>query len=54
MKSAVIETKNKVFIKNIPQLIFGRNTDNSFIRYLQLSLSALGESYSYDYLKLIN
>ncbi len=50
MKSVVIETNDKVFIENIPEMFFGKNTENTFIRSVQLALNALGESYSYDYL----
>ncbi len=50
MKSGTVETKDKVFIANIPQLKWGENTDNSFIRSAQLSLNALGEDYSYEFL----
>jgi hypothetical protein len=50
MKSRVIETKDKVFIENIPRLEWGRNTDNSFVRSVQLSLNALGENYTYEFL----
>jgi len=50
MKSEVIETKDKVYIGNIPRLEWAKNTDNSFIRSSQLTLNALGENYTYDFL----
>ena len=50
MQSNVLETNEKVFIDNIPRLKWGENTDNSFIRSVQLTLNALGEDYSYDFL----
>jgi len=50
MKSNIIELKDKVFIENIPRLEWGKNTENSFIRSVQLTLNALGENYSYDFL----
>ena len=50
MKSGVVETKDKVFIDKIPRLKWGENTDNSFIRSAQLSLNALCENYSYEFL----
>ena len=50
MRSNVLETNEKVFIDNIPRLKWGENTDNSFIRSVQLTLNALGEDYSYDFL----
>jgi hypothetical protein len=50
MKSGVMETEDKVFIDNIPRLEWGKNTDNGFIRSTQLTLNALGENYSYDFL----
>jgi len=54
MKSEVVETDYKVFIDKIPQLKWAEDTDNSFIRSAQLTLSALGENYSYDYLMCIS
>jgi len=50
MKSKVVETKDKGFIDKIPQLKWGENTENSFIRSTQLTLNALGENYSYEFL----
>lgn len=50
MKTKLIETKDKVFIENIPRLEWGKNTDNSFVRSVQLSLNALGENYTYEFL----
>jgi len=50
MKPGVVETEDKVFIDRIPQLKWGENSDNSFIRSAQLSLNALGEDYSYEFL----
>lgn len=50
MKSNVIETEGKVFIDKVPRLKWGENTENSFIRSAQLSLNAIGENYSYDFL----
>ncbi|NNG27904.1 MAG: hypothetical protein HKM87_10285 [Ignavibacteriaceae bacterium] len=50
MNSGVIETKDKIFIDKIPQLKWGENTENSFIRSTQLTLNALSENYSYDFL----
>lgn len=50
MKSGVAETKDEIFIDKIPRLKWGENVDNSFIRSAQLSLNALGESCSYEYL----
>jgi len=50
MKSEVVQTKDKVFIDKIPRLMWGENTDNSFIRSAQLALNALGENYSYEFL----
>jgi hypothetical protein len=50
MKPGVVETKNKVFIDKIPRLTGGEYTDNSFIRSTQLSLNALGENYTYEFL----
>lgn len=50
MKSNVKELKDKVFIENIPRLVWGRNTDNSFIRSTQLTLNSFGENYTYDFL----
>lgn len=50
MKAALVETADSVFIENIPRLAFGKNRDNSFVRSSQLSLNALGEDYSYDFL----
>ena len=50
MNSKVVETEDKVFIDKIPQLKWGENADNSFIRSAQLTLNALGEKYSYDFL----
>ena len=50
MKSGVVETEEKVFIDKIPQLKWAEGTDNSFIRSAQLTLNALGENYSYEFL----
>ncbi|MBL7128743.1 MAG: hypothetical protein ISS16_07135 [Ignavibacteria bacterium] len=50
MKSNIVETKDKVFINKVPRLKWGENTENSFIRSAQLSLNAIGENYSYDFL----
>ena len=50
MKSKVKELKDKVFIESVPRLIWGMNTDNSFVRSTQLTLNSLGENYSYDFL----
>jgi len=50
MKSEVVETEDKVFIDKIPQLKWAEGTDNSFVRAAQLTLNALGEDYSYEYL----
>jgi len=50
MKSKVIETKEKVFIENIPRMEWGKNTDISFIKSTQLALNSLGENYSYEHL----
>ncbi len=50
MNSEIIETKDKVFINQIPRLEWAKETDNSFIRSSQLSLNALGENYSYEFL----
>lgn len=50
MRTGVVETKKKVFIDNIPQLKWGDNADNSFIRSAQLSLNKLGENYTYEFL----
>ena len=50
MNSGVVETENKVFTDKIPQLKWGENTENSFIRSTQLTLNALGENYSYEFL----
>ena len=50
VKSKIIEQKDKVFIDNIPPLRWHENTDNCFIRSSQLTLNALGENYSYDFL----
>ena len=50
MKSRVVETEEKVFIDKIPQLKWAEGTDNSFIRSTQLTLNALGENYSYEFL----
>jgi hypothetical protein len=50
MKSGVVETIDKVFIDKIPRLKWGENTENSFIRSAQLTLNALGENYSYEFL----
>ncbi len=50
MKSRVVETEEKVFIDKIPQLKWAEGTDNSFIRSAQLTLNALGENYSYEFL----
>jgi hypothetical protein len=50
MKPRVVESEDKVFIDKIPQLKWGENSDNSFIRSSQLTLNALGENYSYEFL----
>jgi len=50
MKSKVVETEDKVFIDKIPRLKWAENRDNSFIRSAQLTLNALGENYSYEFL----
>ena len=50
MNSELIETEEKKFIDGIPPMNYGENKDNTFVRSVQLSLNALGENYSYDYL----
>ena len=45
----VTETSESVFIENIPRLEWGRNMENTFIKSLQLTLNAMGEDISYDY-----
>jgi len=50
MSAKVIETHDKVFIDCIPRMKYGENMDNTFVRSAQLSLNALGENYTYDYL----
>jgi hypothetical protein len=50
MISEIIETDEKKFIDGIPPMKYGENKDNTFVRSVQLSLNALGENYSYDYL----
>lgn len=50
MASNLIKQKDKIFIDNIPALKWAQNRDNSFIRSAQLTLNAIGEDYSYDYL----
>jgi len=50
MKSELVETKDKIFINKFPRLKWGEHTENSFIRSAQLSLNALGDNYSYEFL----
>jgi hypothetical protein len=50
MESKITETKDKVFINNIPPMKYGEQMDNTFVRSMQLSLNAVGEKYSYDFL----
>ena len=50
MGAEITETKDKVFINNIPLMKYGEYMDNTFVRSMQLSLNALGEKYSYDFL----
>jgi hypothetical protein len=50
MKPGIVETADKVFIDKIPLLKWAEGTDNSFIRSTQLTLNALGENYSYEFL----
>ncbi len=46
----VTETSESVFIEDLPRLEWGRNMENTFIKSLQLTLNAMGEDISYDYL----
>jgi len=50
MPATLKETSNRVYIEGIPPMRYGEQMDNSFIRSVQLSLNALGEHYSYEYL----
>ena len=50
MKSKVVESEESVFIEKIPRLKWSENRDNSFIGSVHLSLNALGENYSYNFL----
>ena len=50
MKSWIIESEDKIFLDHIPRLEWGKSTENSFIRSTQLTLNALGDNYSYEYL----
>jgi hypothetical protein len=50
MASEIIETSERVYIGNIPPMRYGENMDNTFVRSVQLSLNALGEDYTYDFL----
>jgi len=48
--SQLAETKDMVFITELPPLEWGKHRDTSFVRSAQLALNALGENYSYDFL----
>jgi hypothetical protein len=50
MPATIKETSGNVYLEGIPPMRYGQHMDNSFIRSVQLSLNALGENYSYDYL----
>lgn len=44
------ETDDRVFIDYISSMKYGEQMDNTFVRSMQLSLNALGENLTYDYL----
>ena len=50
MAADIVETDDRIFIDDIPPMKYGENKDNAFIRSVQLSLNALGENFSYEYL----
>ena len=50
MKAQLTVAKDRVVIDNIPPLEWGKSTDTSFIRSAQLTLNALGENYTYEFL----
>ena len=50
MTPEIIEKEERKFIDGIPPMNYGEHKDNTFVRSVQLSLNALGENYSYDYL----
>lgn len=50
MAADIVETDDRIFIDGIPPMKYGENKDNTFIRSVQLSLNALGENFSYEYL----
>jgi hypothetical protein len=50
MASRISETDDQIFIDHIPTMRFGEQMDNTFVKSMQLSLNALGESLTYDYL----
>jgi hypothetical protein len=50
MSSKLVETEERIFIDHIPPMKYGEQMDNTLVRSMQLSLNALGENISYDYL----
>jgi hypothetical protein len=50
MTTEIKETETSKFVEGIPPMHYGENKDNTFVRSVQLSLNALGENFSYDYL----
>ena len=50
MKSRLVETDDKVYIPNVPRLLWGKNMENTFIKSLQYCINATGENLTYDYL----
>jgi hypothetical protein len=50
MDAIVMDEEDRVFLKGIPRLEWGKGMETSFIRSVQVALNALGETYSYDFL----
>jgi len=50
MKARVIVAKDRVVIDNIPPLEWGKGRDTSFVSSSHLTLNALGENYTYEFL----
>jgi len=48
--SKPIHAGDHIQIENIPRMQWGQNTENSFIRSSQLTLNALGESFTYPFI----